>query len=396
LQTEPRSVDARIGHGYALAYQRQFEKAAIDFREVLREDADNLGALSGLGYVLAWSGAYDESEETFRRVLALAPEQSDAAKGLAWVRLWRGDLPEATRRFEAMARKAPDSAEAQVGLGQSLLGAGKRSEARAAFARALEIEPGRPDARIGLENSRAPGWLVQAIALGGLTDLGDSSRAGLRFAEIGLSPGERTRFWFQYDDSLSLDAPGLARQGLRVPTYWAGGLLRWGERYTTQLEGGWRKFTGGGVEGLARAEQIISTGGTALKAGGWVGPRPDGLVEAGAHFTVQVPLGDSLQLEPGVFYGRSGVAGEHDIRGLIAAAYRLRSGIELGAGIAAGRAMSPTPAFDGAAGSVYARASLPLTRALRTELLVKHDRPQFGPSTTAYVLGLAVAFGGQP
>jgi hypothetical protein len=58
--------------------------------------------------------------------------------------------------------------------------------------------------------------------------------------------------------------------------------------------------------------------------------------------------------------------------------------------------MSPTPAFDGAAGSVYARASLPLTRALRTELLVKHDRPQFGPSTTAYVLGLAVAFGGQP
>jgi len=397
LDADPRHIEARLGRAYVRAFQRDFEKAQADFREVLAADAGNLGALSGLGYALAWSGAYREAEQQFRRALELAPGQPDAVKGLAYVALWRGDAPEAARRFEAISRDAPPSAEVQVGLGQSLVAAGRHREAREAFARALALEPGRPDALRGLDSVRTGSVRFDAIALGGLSEFDGSSKVGLRFAEIGVSPTEDVRIWFQVDDSLSLDAAGLARRGLHVPTYFVGGQLTWGSRFATRLEGGWRTLPDGVSQQLLRAEQAIALGErVGLKAGGWVGPRGDGRIEAGGHAAVQVPLGDRLQLEPTVFYARSGLPGEHELRGLLAATYRFTGGVELGAGVAAGKAFSRTPAFDGALASAYAGASAPVGGSLRAHLLVKYDRPQFGPATTAYALGFSVSFGGRP
>ena len=397
LDADPRRVDARLGRAYVRAFQRDFEKAQADFREVLAADAGNVGALSGLGYALAWSGAYPKAEEQFRRALELAPGQPDAVKGLAYVALWRGDAPEAARRFEAISRDAPPSAEVQVGLGQSLVAAGRHREAREAFARALALEPGRPDALRGLDSIRTGGVRLDAIAFGGLTEFEGSSKVGLRFVEIRVAPTEDVRIWFQVDDSLSLDAAGLARRGLHVPTYFAGGQLTWGGRFTTRLEGGWRTLPGGVAQQLLRAEQAMAVGErVGLKVGGWIGPRGDGRIEAGGHAAVQVPLGDRLQLEPTVFYARSGVPGEHELRGLLAATYRFTGDVELGAGVAAGKAFSPTPAFDGALASAYAGASAPVGGPLRAHLLVKYDRPQVGPATTAYAVGLSVSVGGRP
>jgi Flp pilus assembly protein TadD len=397
LDADPRRVDARLGRAYVRAFQRDFEKAQADFREVLAADTSNVGALSGLGYALAWSGAYAEAEQQFRRALELAPGQPDAVKGLAYVALWRGDGPEAARRFEAISRDAPPSAEVQVGLGQSLVATGRHREAREAFARALALEPGRPDALRGLDSVRTGSVRFDAIAFGGLTEFEGSSKVGLRFAEIGVAPTEDVRIWFQVDDSLSLDAAGLARRGLHVPTYFAGGQATWGGRFATRLEGGWRTLPDGVAQRLLRAEQAMAVGErVGFKVGGWIGPRGDGLLEAGGHAAVQVPLGDRLQLEPTIFYARSGVPGEHELRGLLAATYRFTGGVDLGAGVAAGKAFSPTPAFDGALASVYAGASAPVGGLFRAHLLVKYERPQVGPATTAYALGLSVSVGGRP
>ena len=397
LEADPRRLDARLGRAYVRAFQHDFEKAQADFREVLAADAGNIGALSGLGYTFAWSGAYPQAEQQFRRALELAPGQPDALKGLAYVALWRGDAPEAARRFEAISRDAPPSAEVQVGLGQSLFAAGRHREAREAFARALALEPGRPDALRGLDSLRTASVRLDAIAFGGLSEFEGSSKVGLRFAEIGVAPTENVRIWFQLDDSLSLDAAGLARRGLHVPTYFAGGQLTWGGRFTTRLEGGWRTLPEGVAQQLLRAEQAVAVAErVGLKVGGWIGPRGDGRLEAGGHFAVQVPLGDRLQLEPTVFYARSGVPGEHELRGLLAATYRLGGDVELGAGLAGGKAFSPTPAFDGALASAYAGASAPVAGSLRAHLLVKHERPQIGPATTAFAVGVSMSFGGRP
>jgi hypothetical protein len=89
------------------------------------------------------------------------------------------------------------------------------------------------------------------------------------------------------------------------------------------------------------------------------------------------------------------VPGEHELRGLLAATYRFTGGVEIGAGVAAGKAFSPTPAFDGALASAYAGASAPVSGRLRAHLLVKHDRPQVGPATTAYALGFSFSVGGR-
>lgn len=397
LAEDPSSAEARLGRGYARAFRGEFERAQADFRRLLSADAGNVGALSGLGYALAWSGAYDDAERQFRAALEHAPGQPDAVKGLAYVALWRGDPKAAAQRFEAIAREQPGNAEAHVGLGQSLLAGGRRNEAGQAFTRALEIDPGRRDALLGLEGSRPRGVRVDATALGGLTAFGGSTKAGFRFAEIAVSPAENARFWIQFDDSLSLDAPGLARRDAHAPSYYVGGQATWSERYTGRLEGGWRKLADGDLQPLLRSELVVATdGGVAFKAGGWIGPHPGAGPEASAHAAVEIPLGDRLTLETAVFYGRSGLAGEHELRGLLGATGRLRSGFELGAGIAAGHAFSPIQEFDGGVASAYGRASAPLGGTLRAQLLVKHERPQAGPTATTCVLGLSASFGGRP
>jgi hypothetical protein len=247
-----------------------------------------------------------------------------------------------------------------------------------------------------LDSIRTGSVRLDAIAFGGLSEFEGSSKVGLRFAEIGVAPTENVRIWFQLDDSLSLDAAGLARRGLHVPTYFAGGQLTWGGRFTTRLEGGWRTLPDGVAQRLLRAEQAMALGErVGLKAGGWLGPRGDGRIEAGGHAGVQVPLGNRLRLEPTVFYARSGAPGEHELRGLLAATYGFRGDVELGAGIAAGKAFSPTPAFDGALASAYAGASAPVGGPLRAHVLVKDYRPQVGPATTAYALGLSFSVGGR-
>ena len=46
--------------------------------------------------------------------------------------------------------------------------------------------------------------------------------------------------------------------------------------------------------------------------------------------------------------------------------------------------------------SAYAGLSAPVGSLLRAHFLVKHERPQIGPATTAYAVGLSASLGGRP
>ena len=329
LAADPTNLDALRERAYARSRQRKFAEARSDFNEVLIAAPQDLAALTGLAYTLAWSGDLESAEWTFQRALSIEPRTLDAAKGLAYVALWRGQAGEAARRFDVLARTRPDSAELRVALGQALYAEGRRDDARGAFEEALAVEPGRADALAGLE-ATALHPRVDATVLGGLTTAGSGGggeRVGVRFAELAVSPVERLRFWAQYDDTLSLDDPGLARRRARVPAVYAGGLVGWGGRTATRLELGYRRLPGRIAQGLVRGEQIIGLGGgSALRLGGWVGPREDERIETIANAGFSLALGPHLLVEPAVLWGRSGLAGENEVRGLLAAVVSSRRG----------------------------------------------------------------------
>jgi tetratricopeptide (TPR) repeat protein len=397
LRRQPGSGEARLGRAYARSHQRSFAAAEQDFRAVLEAEPRSLPALLGLGYNLAWAGRQDEAEQLFRRALEISPGEPDAEKGLAFTALWRGQAPEAARRFELAARHQPDSAELQAELGQALRAAGRREEAGRAFTRALELDSGRADARQGLLalQPRAPGF--DLTLLGSLTAVGGLRETGLRFAEVAFRPGEATRAWLQYDDSLSLDNQGLAQAGRRVPAFWAGGLHRYGEVHTTRLEAGYRRLDGPVDQGMVRGEQVLELDGARfLKAGGWVGPRSDQRLELVGWLGSSLPLTAWLRLEPSIFYGKGAAAGEHDLRALLAAQVEAPRGLALSGGVGTGHAFRAAPASDGTPVGAFLSASLPVSRAFRAQALASREWPASGPAATVLALGFTTTLGGQP
>lgn len=241
----------------------------------------------------------------------------------------------------------------------------------------------------------APGLRGDATVLGGVTSSAGDSRAGVRFVEVGVSPADGARVWGQYDDALSLDSAALSRAGDRVPSWYAGGLLAWGGRFISRLEAGYRRLDGGVDQALVRGEQVLVAGpALALKLGGWAGPRDDGRTEAIAHAGASVRTG-ALTWEPALFYARSGLRREEEVRGALGATWRLPAGAELGAVVAAGRAYAPSAAPAGDLASALARASLPV-RSARLHLQVGREWPASGPATTLAVAGATFTAGGRP
>ena len=148
---------------------------------------------------------------------------------------------------------------------------------------------------------------------------------------------------------------------------------------------------------LARGEQEVGLGPVAtLKLGGWIGPRDDDRTEGALHGGVSLALGRHLKVEPVIFQAWSGVAGERQLRGLLAAEWAFDSGVTVGAGASTGRARSPLPAADGHPSGAYARLGVPLGRGWSGQALLSRERPVGAPDLTLLALGLSTTIGGRP
>jgi Flp pilus assembly protein TadD len=398
LENSPGNVEARLGRAHVRSYRKKFAESHDDFQIVLRSDPNNLSALNGLGYSFAWAGKYAQAEEPFQKTLRVAPGQPDALKGLAYVALWRGDGAGAARRFEGLAKTIPTNAEIQVGLGQALLNSGRKSEARKAFQRALQLEPGRADAKDGEAATRSVKPRVDFTVLGGVTrfrnggPVNNSNQTGVRFLEFAVEPKRNVRLWFQYDNGLSLDNFSLAQSNRHVPTYYVGGLVNYKRHYTTRLEFGWRTLDNNVKQKIIRTEQVfILPRAYTLKFGGWFGPRSDNRTETIFHAGVGVPVGERFRLEPTVFYSRSGLPGDSQVRGLLAGEYRFKNDIRLGGGFAGGRRFSNVVLSSRAVKDVYVTFSVPVGDYLRAQTLLRHESLGNSNSITVLAFGFTVS-----
>lgn len=144
------SVEGRYHHALVLARLGRHEEAAAAFRDILKREPDNRGALQNLARSDVPLGLDDER----RRSLARFEELYGEEEGRKALRVRVRDLrAEASRRADAndlkgavnelseAARLSPGDSEIQIELGRYLRRAGDRKGSEMAFRRVLEAEP---------------------------------------------------------------------------------------------------------------------------------------------------------------------------------------------------------------------------------------------------------------
>lgn len=182
----------RFDVGLQLLRQKQFDRAASAFLDVVRESPAHAQAWSNYGIALVHAGKAADAEQALSRAIALSPENSEAWFHLGVARSEREEWGDAVSAYRRAVALAPTDVVGWHRLGVALAESGDESGASAAFERALVLsrEPAgpAPDASAGAlvvddhseeggerEGAReAKSWLDLALSL--LT-LGDEEEA---------------------------------------------------------------------------------------------------------------------------------------------------------------------------------------------------------------------------
>ncbi len=141
-------------HKVALAAEHhregRLEEAERLYREVIRDNPENIDAMRMLGRVAVSAGRQVDAERLFRRVVTLAPDFVGALVDLGRVLKDQNYFEEAIECFERVIALEPDSPQGHFLLAGTLAPSARTHEAIAAYRRALELTPGFPGAWLGL------------------------------------------------------------------------------------------------------------------------------------------------------------------------------------------------------------------------------------------------------
>ncbi len=401
LDAQPNDVRARLGYATAQSWLGRHESAQQAFRKVLADQPTNLEALTGLGYSQAWAKQYDDASQSFDRALAIAPDNLGAQKGQALTLLWSGQHEAARERLQLLRGNHPRDAEILAALGQAELALGKREDARESFSAALAIEPGRADARDGLAQinaktevaveltaaePRKKGVIDLALAFGDSSGGGDS---GLREVFAAFAPNDKLRYWLRYDDSLSLDNPGLVRSGQKAETWFVGLQHLYLPNWLGIVEVGQRDLPASQDQQIYKLETVRIEFDNTLKFGVQVSPHSAGytdkLVYAGYGFN----LNSQWKLEPTLYLAKSGAISDDEWRLVGFAEYKAAERWSAGVGAGFGQISSNNAASDGSVSTANGMLTYAVNKTTRINLSLRYEDTPSNSFTTT-LIGVAI------
>jgi tetratricopeptide (TPR) repeat protein len=77
----------------------KLDEAKAEFRSILRQDLNHIGALTQLGMIAKMQGAWDEARLPFRKIVELDPNNAFAQENFAEVNEFLGNQPEAIKHY---------------------------------------------------------------------------------------------------------------------------------------------------------------------------------------------------------------------------------------------------------------------------------------------------------
>jgi tetratricopeptide (TPR) repeat protein len=127
----------------ALAQQRLANLSA-GYRDALKKDPRDLGALGQLGILYGENGLLAEALEQFQKMLAVDKTNALAHNNIGNISFLQGRFDDARQAFEAALQASPDEPGIMVNLARVAAQTGKKEEARKLFQGAAEIDPRVP------------------------------------------------------------------------------------------------------------------------------------------------------------------------------------------------------------------------------------------------------------
>jgi tetratricopeptide (TPR) repeat protein len=142
---------AHLNLGDLLRLRGRLDEAAIQYRQVLDIEPNNVETINNLGNILAMKGQNEAALAEYHKALAVQPGFADTHVNLGNL-LMHNNLEEAITEYRKALELAPDKVEILNNLGKALGMKGEDEAAIAQYQKALEIQPGYANARFNLGN----------------------------------------------------------------------------------------------------------------------------------------------------------------------------------------------------------------------------------------------------
>jgi protein O-mannosyl-transferase len=142
VRINPHDAGALENLGFALAAKGQTAEAIGIYQQVLQIDPNHFAALNDLGNALSNLGKTDEAIQQFRLALRSKPDDPKAHNNLGVALARQGKLDEAMEHFRAAIQSQPDNSVALNSLGNILVLQHRYAEALPEYEAALRVNPG--------------------------------------------------------------------------------------------------------------------------------------------------------------------------------------------------------------------------------------------------------------
>jgi Flp pilus assembly protein TadD len=128
----------------------RFEEAEKKYREVLRQDENNVFALGNLAAIQMEQNRLADAEGTLKKALAADSQDAASLYLLGRLKLMQEKYDEALDSLSRSAKIIPDEARTQYFLGKALIQKGNRVAAETALRKAVQLKPGWSEAHYSL------------------------------------------------------------------------------------------------------------------------------------------------------------------------------------------------------------------------------------------------------
>jgi Flp pilus assembly protein TadD/mono/diheme cytochrome c family protein len=150
LRKTPNDAICLYNLAAALAGEKKYVEASVDFEELLKQSPRDERTLTALGAAQDGEGDWQAAIDTFRHALAWDAPACDARFDLAEVELRHDQAAAAEADFRTALSECHENAETHAGLGAALQAQSQPSAAEAEFRKSLELAPDNLTSLFGL------------------------------------------------------------------------------------------------------------------------------------------------------------------------------------------------------------------------------------------------------
>jgi tetratricopeptide (TPR) repeat protein len=125
---------------------RDYARAEATYREILRQDENNVYVLAYLAQTQLAAGQLEDGEKTVLKAVKLDPQDAGSLYLMGILRFRQQRLDDALEALNASAKYNPTNSGTQTYLGCVLEEKGQHAQAETTLRRALELDPKEPDA----------------------------------------------------------------------------------------------------------------------------------------------------------------------------------------------------------------------------------------------------------